>query len=60
MRFKRLLFRATRGKTISFFEGIEAPIRDFQGNLLSKSVYVLAFEEGSHFREKVGRICDSF
>ena len=25
-----------------------------------KVVYVLVFEEGAHFREKVNKICDSF
>lgn len=59
-RFKRLLFRATRGKVLQFYQEIEAPLKDFNGNFLRKSVYVLAFEEGTHFRDKVGKICDSF
>jgi V-type ATPase 116kDa subunit family len=60
MRFKRILFRASRGKVLQYFEDIETPLKDFHGKLLMKVVYVLVFEEGSHFKEKVAKICDSF
>ena len=59
-RFKKLLFRATRGKILSYFEDIEVPIRDFLGNKLNKVVYVLVFEEGTHKKDKLSRLCDSF
>jgi hypothetical protein len=70
-RFKRLLFRASRGnklislnfflgKILSYFEEMETLLKDFQGREISKVVYVLVFEEGNHFKEKVQKICDSF
>jgi V-type H+-transporting ATPase subunit a len=60
MRFKRLLFRASRGKVLSYFEEIETTLTDFSGKALQKCVYVLVFEEGTHLREKITKICDSF
>ena len=60
MRFKRLLFRASRGKVLSYYEDIETTLADFSGKTLKKCVYVLVFEEGTHLREKITKICDSF
>ena len=28
-RFKKLLFRSTRGKILSYFEDLDAPLKDF-------------------------------
>ena len=36
------------------------PLKDFSGNNLNKVVFLLAFEEGTHLKEKIGKICDSF
>lgn len=60
LRFKRLLFRASRGKVLSYFEDVEVPLKDFHGNPLEKAVYVVVFEEGMHLKDKVAKICDSF
>ena len=60
LRFRRLLFRASRGKVLSYFEEIGENLKDFQGKNLIKSVYVLVFEEGTHMKEKIAKICDSF
>ena len=60
IRFKRLLFRASRGKVLSYFEDMDMKLKDFQGDELNKVVFILVFEEGTHFREKVSTICDSF
>ena len=60
MRFKRLLFRASRGKVLSYFEDIDGELKDFSGKTLDKCVYILVFEEGTHLREKITKICDSF
>lgn len=48
-RFKRMLFRVSRGKVLQFYSPVDAPLKDFNGKLLAKTVYVLAFEEGTHF-----------
>lgn len=60
MRFKRLLFRTSRGKVLSYFEETDMHMKDFQGNELNKVIYVLIFQEGLHFRGKIQKICDSF
>ena len=60
MRFKRILFRTSRGKVLQYFEDFDSPLRDFAGKILNKVVYVLVFEEGSHIKERIATLCDSF
>lgn len=60
MRFKKLIFRATRGNALCYFDDFKAPIKDYYGNVTQKSVYVVIFQEGGSMREKIIRICDSF
>jgi vacuolar-type H+-ATPase subunit I/STV1 len=59
-RLKKLLFRATRGKALTFFEDFELPIKDSSGRLKTKSVYIVVFQEGRQIRDRIVRICDSF
>lgn len=42
-RLKKLLFRATRGKALTFFEEFELPTKDASGNPRRKSVYIVVF-----------------
>ena len=58
--FLLLIFYYQLGKILSYFEEMETLLKDFQGREISKVVYVLVFEEGTHFKEKVQKICDSF
>lgn len=60
LRFKKLIFRATRGNALTYFKNFKAPMQDFYGKDQFKSVYVVVFQEGEVLREKIGRICDSF
>lgn len=60
MRFRKLLYRATRGKALSHFENVSQQLKDYQGLDLNKVIYVVVFQEGHHFREKIQKICDSF
>lgn len=60
MRFKKLIFRATRGNALCYFDEFKVPISDYFGNKSQKSVYVVIFQEGGSIREKIIRICDSF
>lgn len=61
MSFKKLVFRATRGKAFAHFFGLEsdssmlAETRD----LKDKLVYIIAFVEGSHLRDKLAKICNA-
>ena len=61
-RLKKLLFRATRGKALTFFSDFktESKVVAGQKTLRDKSVYIVVFQEGRQMREKIMRICDSF
>ena len=59
-RFKKLIFRATRGNALTYFDDFQQPIKDYYGNECQKSVYVVIFQDGSSVRDKILKICDSF
>lgn len=62
MSFKRLLFRATRGKALCQFYNIESTSRDTLlgiGEEENKFVYLIMFEDGGYMREKIMKICNS-
>mmetsp|Transcript_96409 Transcript_96409/g.132745 ORF Transcript_96409/g.132745 Transcript_96409/m.132745 type:complete len:126 (+) Transcript_96409:425-802(+) len=50
---KRLLFRITRGKALTYFS-------DFNQDNEQKSVYLVVYQESELLRERVQRVCDSF
>jgi V-type H+-transporting ATPase subunit a len=60
MRFKKLIFRATRGNALTYFESFNQPVKDYYGHGIQKSVYVVIFQEGGSVRDKIVKICDSF
>lgn len=57
-RLKKLLFRATRGKALTYFYDFE--VMNAAGVKQQKSVYIVVFQEGRMIRERIVRICDSF
>jgi len=60
-RLKRLVFRATKGKSFVFNDYFEQ--QGDQRNAYArptKSVYIIMFWDGQQVREKIQRICDSF
>lgn len=59
-RLKRLVFRATKGKSFVFTDFFEqqGDQRNFARN--TKSVYIIMYWDGPMIREKIQRICDSF
>ena len=57
-RLRRLIFRATRGKSIMFVQDIEED-EDLEGQP-RRSVYIIMYWNGATIREKIFRICDSF
>lgn len=59
-RLKKLLFRATRGKALTFFDDFDLPTRDANGRPKTKAVYIVVFQEGRQIRDRIVRICDSF
>jgi hypothetical protein len=48
------------GKILSYFEDINMPLKSFQGDETKKVIYVLVFQEGSHLKDKILKLCDSF
>ena len=55
-RFKKLVFRATRGNALTHFKDFEKPVIDYFGNSVMKTVYVVMFPEGEAIREKLTRL----
>lgn len=63
MRFKKMVYRATRGKALTYFNDMDsAGLQDYSGALdrRARTVYVIVFQDGLHIRDKLVRICDSF
>jgi V-type H+-transporting ATPase subunit a len=62
-RFKKMVYRATRGKALTHFADIyQQELKSYTGKIKERPrvVYVILFQEGAHVREKLLRICDSF
>lgn len=59
-RMQRLIFRATRGTAMVCFRDIQKPIIDYKGSRQFKCVYVIIFQQGDYFEQKLIRIADSF
>ena len=58
--FEKLIFRSSRGKVLTRFHDQSFQIKDHDGNVKTKSVYVLVYQEGSQMRDRVSRVCNSF
>ena len=53
MRFKKLIFRATRGKALTYFEDLSTEGRiDYAGHSdrRLRTIYVIVFQEGQNIR----------
>lgn len=55
-RFRKLIFRATKGKSFMYTEQYDDP----EDNVSPRSVYIITYYDGAHTRDKIQRICDSF
>lgn len=64
-RFKKMIFRVTRGKAYSYFHDLvpeENELKDYTGAVDKKlrSIFVIVFQEGGFLRSKITKVCDSF
>ena len=59
-RMQRMIFRATRGTAMTYFQDIERPFIDYNGTKSYKTVFVIIFQEGEYYREKLTRVIESF
>ena len=63
LRFKRMIFRGTRGNTLCIFTDVEQPMEDpITGIFHRQSVFLIFFISGTleMLRQKIQKICDSF
>lgn len=59
-RMKRIVFRAARGNALVYTIPIDKPIKEYNGEVVDKDVYIITFQEGEALRLKLTRICESF
>lgn len=59
-RLQKLIFRATRGTALTYFQDIERPFMDYRGVKSYKTVYIVIYQEGEYIKEKLSRLLDSF
>ena len=63
LRFKKLLFRTTRGKALVQFFDMQVPVEDRLVGVndhVEKIIYVVMFEEGRVIRDRIQKLCSSF
>jgi hypothetical protein len=60
VRMQRMIFRVTRGTSMVYFEDIERPFVDFRGNKSYKCVFIIIFQEGEYYRERLQSVIKSF
>jgi hypothetical protein len=56
MRFKKMIFRSTRGKALTYFRDFDsAGLPDYSGRLddVARTVYVVIFQDGAHVRDRL-------
>lgn len=59
-RFKRLLFRRTRGNVVTVLHDLEQPIETFDKKPVDKTLYVVIFRESEIMHTSVNRVCEAF
>ena len=59
-RFRKMIFRRTRGNTLCIIKDLTNPIQDYYGTNIYKSMYVLVYKEGNIIRNMLNKVCDSF
>ena len=58
--FSKMIFRATRGKVLSYFSDNTFTLRDVNNKDRDRLVYVLVFQQGDFLADRVSKICSSF
>ncbi len=58
--FEKLIFRLSRGKVLTRFHERNFELKDFDGSIKIKTVFVLVFQEGQHIRDRITRVCATF
>ena len=58
--FEKIIFRTSRGKVLVRFHEQDFTIKDFEGQISTKTAYVLIYQEGAYMQDKIVRVCESF
>ena len=58
--FEKLIYRTSRGKVLTRFHDKDFTLREFDGTIKTKTVYVLIYQEGALMRDKITRVCNTF
>jgi hypothetical protein len=58
--FNKMIFRASRGKVMSFMQDEPIEIEEADGTKSQKLVYLLIFQVGGTIKDRVMRMCNSF
>lgn len=59
-RLQRLIFRATRGTALIYYQDIVQPFIDYRGGKTNKTVYIIIYQEGDYYTQKLLKILSSF
>ncbi|CAI2384062.1 unnamed protein product [Moneuplotes crassus] len=59
-RLQRMIFRATRGTALSYFQDIAQPFISYKGDKTYKTVFIIIYQDGEYYTEKLRRILSSF
>lgn len=59
-RFKRLLFRRTRGNVVAITRDMEGSLENFDKKKVEKSLYVIIFRDSETVRQTVVKVCEAF
>ena len=59
-RMRRLIFRSTRGTALTYFQDIEQPFIDYRGVKTYRTVYIVIYQDGEYFTDKLNRLLASF
>lgn len=60
VRFKKLIFRRTRGNAMTVLHDLENPIITFDQKTVEKTLYVVIIRETDILRAAITRICEAF
>ena len=58
--FQKLIYRASRGRVLCYFDDSSFTIKDFEGTEKTRVVYILVFQQVSYLRDRIMRVCESF
>ena len=60
MRFKRLIFRRSRGNVVTVLHHLEKSIETFDKKSVEKTLYVVIFRESDTLKIAISKVCEAF